>query len=404
LSSITETELLADIRSVEKIDAVPMILDVICRTTGMGFAAVARVTENRWIAASVLDKIGFGLTVGGELEVKTTICDEIRDSGKLVAINHVAQSPEYQHHHTPKTYGLQSYISVPIYRRNDEFFGTLCAIDPNPAKVESVEIIDMFKLFAQLIGTHLDNQERMAFTEAALLNSQKAAELREQFIAILGHDLRNPLNAIAMGTRLLRTSESGEASNNTITRIERSVIRMFSLVDNMLDFSRARLGGGFVLNKSVDPLLRENLEQVIAELSAAWPDRNIQTSISLAVPVSCDSARICQLLSNLTANALTHGARDGVVSISIRADAGKFELVVQNQGTPIDPAIMRRLFQPFVRGADPKGKNSMGLGLGLFIASEIAKAHDGQLTVASDLNRTAFTFQFQIPPSRSGIA
>ena len=106
-------------------------LEVICRTTGMGFAAVARVTQDRWIACAVCDEIAFGLLPGEELDVKTTIGDEIRDSGRAVVIDHVAESELLHDHHTPRMYGLQSYISMlPIVLPNGAFFGTLCAIDP----------------------------------------------------------------------------------------------------------------------------------------------------------------------------------------------------------------------------------------------------------------------------------
>src|SRR3712207_2752361 len=90
-----------DIAAIARIEAVPRILEVVCRTTGMGFAAVARVTEDRWVACAVRDEIDFGLKPGGELEVATTICDEIRASGKAVIIDHVAEDPHFSDHHTP---------------------------------------------------------------------------------------------------------------------------------------------------------------------------------------------------------------------------------------------------------------------------------------------------------------
>ena len=104
-------------------------------------------------------------------------------------------------------YGFQSYISMPIFRRDGTFFGTLCAIDPRPAELQArPRSLGMFKLFAELIGFHLDAQERLASSEAALLNERQAAELREQFIAVLGHDLRNPLASIDAGARCCQRS------------------------------------------------------------------------------------------------------------------------------------------------------------------------------------------------------
>jgi hypothetical protein len=114
-----------DVDIVAEIAAVPHILDVVCRTTGMGFAAVARVTEDRWIACAVRDDIDFGLRPGGELKVETTICHEIRQDGAGVIINHVAADASYAQHHTPALYGFESYISMPIRLPDGSFFGTL---------------------------------------------------------------------------------------------------------------------------------------------------------------------------------------------------------------------------------------------------------------------------------------
>src|SRR6202012_3968906 len=107
-----------DVEAVGRIPAVPTILDVVCRTTGMGFAAIARVTEDKWIACSVKDDILFGLLPGGELQVETTICHEIRQSGEAVVIDHVDDDPNFCGHPTALMYGFQSYISMPILKRD----------------------------------------------------------------------------------------------------------------------------------------------------------------------------------------------------------------------------------------------------------------------------------------------
>src|SRR6478735_4230813 len=116
-----DCEFQADIDAVQAIDAVPKILNIVCRKTGMGFSAVARVTENRWICCASQDEIGFGLTAGGELEVETTICHEIGQSREAVVIDHVAQDTTFCGHHTPAKYGFQSYISVPIILADGSF-------------------------------------------------------------------------------------------------------------------------------------------------------------------------------------------------------------------------------------------------------------------------------------------
>ena len=143
------TALDRDVAAVQRIESVPTILDVVCRTTGLRFAAVARVTADRWIACQVLDNVEFGLAAGGELKVETTICREVRDAGKPVVINHVEEDPAYCGHPTSAMYGFQSYISMPIFTADGSVFGTLCALDPRPAMLTSPEVIGMFRLFAE---------------------------------------------------------------------------------------------------------------------------------------------------------------------------------------------------------------------------------------------------------------
>src|ERR1700676_2152451 len=158
----------ADIERVSRIAAVPTILEVARRTTGMGFAAVARVTEDRWIACSVRDEINFGLKPGSELKVETTICHEIRQSREPVIINNVAEDQAWCKHATPAIYGFQSYISMPIILADGSFFGTLCAIDPRPARLKTPETIGMFRLFAELIASHLNADRQLSASEANL--------------------------------------------------------------------------------------------------------------------------------------------------------------------------------------------------------------------------------------------
>jgi signal transduction histidine kinase len=380
----------SDVAAVGRIDAVTSILDVLCRSTGMGFAAVARVTEDRWIACAVKDDIAFGLKPGGELKVETTICDAIRDSRQPVVIDHVAEDADYRNHHTPAMYGFQSYISMPIIRADGSFFGTLCAIDPHPRSLKRSEIIESFRLFAQLIAFHLDSQDHVATTEAALVKEREAASLRDQFIAVLGHDLRNPLASVDAGVKLLRKEPLGGRAPAILGLVEKSVSRMAELIDNVLDLARGRLGGGLKLERNADAELDGALEQVANELRSAWPGRTIATDFEIDTPVSADRSRIAQLLSNLVGNALTHGAPDQPVRVRAVTTGGQFLLSVSNQGEAISPEAMEQLFQPFFRG-EGQGPTD-GLGLGLYIASEIAKAHGGALDVASSPEETRFTF------------
>jgi signal transduction histidine kinase len=181
-------------------------------------------------------------------------------------------------------YDLQSYISMRIVLLNGAFFGTLCAIDPRPAKLNRPEVIGMFKNFAQLIAFHLDAQERAARQHAALEDAREAADLREQFVAILAHDLRNPLASIDAGINMLPHRKPDERTLRDIGgHIGSSAKRMGALIDDMLDFAKGRLGGGFSLDRNPDAPLYEHLEQVIGELRDVSENR-IEADITLLHP------------------------------------------------------------------------------------------------------------------------
>lgn len=382
-----------DIEAIARVTAVPTILEVVCRTTGMGFAAVARVTEHRWIACAVHDDIAFGLKPGGELAVTTTICNEIRESRQPVFIDDVMDDAIYHGHPTPAMYGFRSYVSTPITLSDGRFFGTLCAIDPEPASVKRPEITGMFKLFAELIAFHLEAHEQVNAAKARLADERETSEVREQFIAVLGHDLRNPLASIEAGAHLLAKTPLDDRARGVVATMRRSAARMGEMIDNILDFARGRLGDGLSLSKETHDLAPV-LNHVVEELRAAWPSRSIATELALLRPVRCDAARIGQLLSNLLANALTHGAPEGPVSVRAHADYERFELSVANSGEPIPPATIDRLFEPYERGGQTPSQQ--GLGLGLYIASEIARAHGGALTVSSTQEQTRFTFSMPV--------
>ena len=278
---------------------------------------------------------------------------------------------------------------MPIVLADGRFFGTLCAIDPKPARINNAQIIGMFTLFADLIARHIEGQERVTASQTELANALALADLREQFIAVLGHDLRNPLGAISAGAELLSHAGLAGRSGQIVATMKASAGRMAELVDNILDLARGRLGEGVLLNRQATPQLASVLNQVIAELQSGSPDRVITTHYALRQDVWCDNHRIAQLFSNLLANAMNHGATAQTVHVEALSGDNVFQLSVANAGMPISPDAMTRLFKPFARG-DVKS-SQQGLGLGLYIASEIAKAHGGTLEAISNLKETRFT-------------
>ncbi|TNC49644.1 GAF domain-containing sensor histidine kinase [Rubellimicrobium rubrum] len=377
-----------DVRQIGAIREVPLILDLCRRMTGMGFTAIARVTDGRWITCASLDHLDFGLTPGDELEVESTICHEVRACRETIAIPDVDASEVYRNHHTPRRYGFKSYLSVPIIRSGGEFWGTLCAIDP-VARPLPHETLATFGLFAQLLALELDRQDELEAGRIALATERDVGRLREEFIAVVGHDLRNPIAAVSAGLALLSRGSPSDQTAFLIPEMQRALARAGQIVTNLMDFARGRLGVGIEVLAPGPVDLGTVFRAVVREIEqvAAQP---ITLALDLPQPIRADPQRLGQLLSNLLSNAVTHGAAGAPIRVEASDGDGVLRLSVTNQGPPIPEEVRPSLFLPFVRGDDRA--NLQGLGLGLYIACEIARAHGGTLDVeSSEAEGTTFT-------------
>ena len=243
--------------------------------------------------------------------------------------------------------------------------------------------------------------------ESAVWYTEKMAQTREQFLDILGHDLRDPLNSILVGATMLTKSETLDVRHvGVATRIVNSAGRMNRMVSDLLDLTRTRLGVGIpVTPKPTD--LTPVCQQVVAELEAIHPDCRLQFESKGDLHGEWDSDRLSQVVSNLVANALQYGCEDGPVRVVAQAHADEVVLRVHNDGPPISEDAMKKIFEPMVRQPTQNGdKHTTGLGLGLYIAREIVTAHGGTIAVASaEKEGTTFTVQIprRLPKQRSPV-
>ncbi|RYG99980.1 MAG: PAS domain-containing sensor histidine kinase [Alphaproteobacteria bacterium] len=230
--------------------------------------------------------------------------------------------------------------------------------------------------------------------QQAVIAGHEAAILREQFIAVLGHDLRNPLAALGAGVHMLAGRETlSERGCEIVKQMGASVSRANALIEDVLDLARGRLGNGLTVARSAEFSLAPLLEQVVAEVRAGT-NREIAADFAIGAPVACDPGRISQLASNLLSNAVAHGAPGSPIRFSAYTTRDQFYLTVANAGAPIPPEAKAQLFHPFFRGS--VRRSQQGLGLGLFIVSEIAKAHGGNMEVISSEDETRFTFSMPL--------
>lgn len=425
-----------DILNIEKISIVPTLLNVICQTTGMGFAAVARVTDDRWITCSVQDNVLFGLKPGDELQIKTTICDDIRKNLRPVIIDNVSEDPEYHNHHTPAMYKLQSYISVPIMRKDGTFFGTLCAIDPKPNSLKEFKVSEMFKLFAELISFHLtaieqedekntilkEKNQLIAKTEGEKkkierINSdiekkliQKNISLEkmnselEAFNYISSHDLQEPLRKIQLFTDTIEREELknlSEKGKTAFHKIRTSAFRMQNLINDLLLYSKTKFDDRKFEIKDLNNIANDVIDDLTGELEI----KNVTFDIQELGKLSVIEFQFRQLLYNLISNALKFASpdRDLIITVSAAITNGEFEklspltkyhkITIADNGIGFDQSYSEKIFGLFQA---LHTKPSKSTGIGLTIVKRIVENHKGFIRAEGVLNEGA-KFEIFIP-------
>ncbi|WP_275900315.1 GAF domain-containing sensor histidine kinase [Pyxidicoccus trucidator] len=302
--------------------------------------------------------------------------------------------PRFTHHPAPKLYGIESYMAVPLFRRNGAFFGVLCAMDPRPADVGE-DKLEVFHHLAELVGYQLEQEDELGRRDAQLLGAREAAQLREQLIGIVSHDLRNPLNAITLSTAtLMRRTDLDDRARRGLSRILESADRANRLIRDLLDFTQARMGQALPVKfKPMD--LQVLTQQVVDEVGLATPGRRFDLESTGDGRGSWDSDRIAQVLTNLLTNAVQYSPPGTPIRVKTEAEAGQVVISVCNQGPPIPEHILPGLFEPMTRGAD-SGSELRSIGLGLYIVDQIVRAHSGRVEVEST-REAGTTFRVRLP-------
>ena len=279
--------------------------------------------------------------------------------------------------------GVESYIAVPLLRRDGSHFGTLCALDPNPSRL-SESHFDVFRLLALLISYELEADDEHQKLEVDLVDARDLVKARERLVAILSHDLRTPLTSVLIGTQQLASTKTLNAEEQrTALAVVGSARRATRMIADLLDFTRAGLAGGMpVIPQPTD--LSMIVTKVVSEIRAASPDHEIRIAIEGDCRGTWDADRAAQVVSNLVNNAIEHGVSEPVIVRLLCRDADVI-LEVENAGTPIPPGEVADMFSPFRQGST--GSRSGGLGLGLYIAQQIMHAHGGTVELLQSKGR-----------------
>ena len=244
------------------------------------------------------------------------------------------------------------------------------------------------------IDPHILRSKVDVFLELARQRQElaNALHLNELFVGMVGHDLRNPLSAIVTGAELLAMRGGDDTTSRTLSRMIGAGRRMAALIEQMLDLTRARMHGGVGFVGDRGPVdVKDLVHRTVDELRGANPHRTMVVETTGDATTTGDAERLVQLFSNLVGNALSHGEANRPITTTVVGRDRQVAVTVHNFGA-IPAEVMPTLFEPF-RGRPQHGRNA-GLGLGMYIARQIARAHGGDVTVESTAaTGTAVTVQ-----------
>jgi signal transduction histidine kinase len=232
------------------------------------------------------------------------------------------------------------------------------------------------------VASALAHRAALAIDNAHLFEERKeAARLREEVVGVASHDLRNPLSAILLSTRMLLDSTDEEPTPRQakgLARIRSAAERMNLLIHTLLDFTRVRAGALKLERRPLD--LHELVREVCDENALAAPDRAVEIQQLGSGAGEWDEARLSEVVANLVGNALKYSPADTTVHVRSDGRSEELLLTVHNEGNPIDDELLPVIFEPFRRGT---GGAKGSLGLGLYIAQQVVAAHGGTISVTS---------------------
>lgn len=242
--------------------------------------------------------------------------------------------------------------------------------------------------------TRFNESIDQALAESVMTYSEELTRSRDTFLAILGHDLRSPLGALAGALHLL-SNPSGDAHRaETLAAGKRSVALMSAMIQDLLEYTRARLGKGIPITPTAGDLTHV-CKEAFNEVSLVHPQTAFRFEAEAGLNGTFDAPRMHQVVANLLNNAVQHGQRGSPVVLILRAVGTDLVVQVKNRGRPIAAELLQVIFDPLVQlpAEGPEADRFTNLGLGLFIAREIVVAHAGTIHASSNGEETEFTVQ-----------
>jgi signal transduction histidine kinase/CheY-like chemotaxis protein len=397
---------LLDTQAEAVLDAFTEVAATVC---GLPMALISLVDHDRqWFKSAV------GFTQGTQTSRDVSFCAHAVALGDgLFEVEDAREDPRFAGN--PAVVGppgVRHYAGMPLVMPGGERIGTLCVVDTEPGRLEPRHRLVLEKLARNIVAVFLLRESEHDLgsrldTERSLRESERQARealedshrRKDEFLAMLAHELRNPLAPISTAAQILRMSaRDPDRVCRSAELISRQVSHMTALVDDLLDVSRVTRGlvqlesGPLDLREVVDAALeqsRGNIEARGHELVLRLPP--------LPLMVLGDRVRLTQVVANLLNNAAKYTQAGGLIALSLEARAGRAALQVQDNGSGIDPQLLPQIFDLFTQGSRSLDRSQGGLGLGLALARSMARLHAGEITASSEGRGLGSRFTLSLP-------
>jgi phosphoserine phosphatase RsbU/P len=354
---------------------------------GSGRLVRVNATICRWLgytSAELLGKRFYDvLSVGGRIFYQTHLGPLLRMQGSVAEVKLEFRNKNGE--------VLPVMVNLAEQALNDQLILQIAAFVAKDRHSYERELLAQRRRAEDLADQYAKAQSELA---AARAQAEDRAQFAEQMVGIVSHDLRNPLSVISMSSVLLGMGPLSPQQRPAVDRISRSVDRAERLIADLLDFTQARMGAGLAVQRVLTDV-HEAVGEGVEELATVFPDRQIVHERSGPGSFHADSQRIVQAVGNLVANAINYGEPERPVTVRTEGSAMGMAISVHNHGPAIPAPAQASVFEPMVRGT-ATGTAPRGVGLGLFIVREIAKAHGGKVLLNSTVGGGT-TFTISLP-------
>jgi len=297
--------------------------------------------------------------------------------------------------------GTRAGCAVPLLGRDGALLGVVLFGSRSTHALGPEEIL-VARIAAERAARTLETRALTDRLAGAQESAQRMTGFHDQVLAIVGHDLRNPLGAIVMSAALLQRKGGLTGwQAKTVERVRSSTLRMGRIINDLLSYTRTRIGGGIpIARQSTD--LGQVTSKILEELRAAHPQAMVELSLEGDLRGEWDSDRLEQVISNLVSNAMDHGLDGQPIALALRGYRDEVEVEVVNQGE-MPKEVLDHAFEAFHRGPEQTGRKASGLGLGLYIAREIVRRHGGEIAIRSERCATRIATRLPRRATQDGL-